>query len=95
MSDDRFLERLRGDARQLQFEPDEVAMRRVSARIRASIDRPSVFDLITHWIRPIAASVAAIALAAVIALGAMSRTDSLRYDEPPEISMAGDSYSVE
>ena len=73
MTDETFFERLRSDARQLQHLPDDVTVTRLSARIRArlaapAIAQPTVAQLLAGWLRPLAAVVAAIALAATLSI---------------------------
>jgi hypothetical protein len=75
MTDDRFFERLRDDARHLQYTPDDVAVSRLSARVRAClVAQPSVAQLLAGWLRPLSAVVAAIALAATLSIGWELRT---------------------
>lgn len=101
MSEDRFFERLRNDAAPLRYEPDAVAMTRVAARIRASIEaQPSVAQFLAAWFRPLGATLAAIALAATIGISyANHRTDeaatmSAYTSTSIDVSVAGDSYRV-
>jgi hypothetical protein len=75
MTDDRFFQRLRDDARQLQFAPDEVTVVRLTARIRARVAAPpTVSQMLAGWLRPIAAAVAAVALASVLGLSWTEQT---------------------
>lgn len=96
MSDDRFLERLRDDAAQLHYVPEDQAIwTRLVARVRERIDQPTVPDLIASWVRPLAASLAVLTMAALIGMAAFDQDESLTVaSEPIEISMAGESYSV-
>jgi hypothetical protein len=67
MSDDRFFERIRAEAQPLQYVPGDEALTRLSARIRARVAAPpTVAQLLANWFRPLAVSVAALALAAAI-----------------------------
>jgi hypothetical protein len=69
MTDDKFFERLREDARQLQFPLDSMTMTRLGARIRARVTAPAtVSQMLAGWLRPLAATVAAMALAAVVSI---------------------------
>lgn len=96
MNDDAFLTRVRDAARALQYSPADMALNRVSARIRERLARPTVAELLARWFRPVAASVTAVAIVASLALNLFEReSETLAFDEPIEISMAGDSYSVE
>jgi hypothetical protein len=95
MSENDFFERLRKDARPLRYEPDPVALSRIRARIRATIERPSVAQILAAWFRPVLAAVAAIAAVAVLTLTRLDTTDEVSFGEQTvEITMGGDSYSV-
>jgi hypothetical protein len=96
MSEDRFLDRLRADARQLRYEPDDdFVWTRLSARIRQRIAEPTVIDLLARWFRPVAASLVAVAIVAGVGLTLIDATDSTAMNpDSVEISMAGDIYSV-
>jgi hypothetical protein len=96
MIEDKFLMRLRDDARRLQYSPDDLVVNRISGRIRARLSTPGVAELLARWFRPIAASLAALAIAGAVALGVAERgDDALTYDDSIEISVAGESYRVE
>lgn len=65
MSKDRFLERVRSEAQQLRYEPSDVAMTRMSARIRARVAAaPTASQLLANWMRPLTVSLGALAVAA-------------------------------
>lgn len=101
MTDETFFERLRNDARQLQHQPDDVTVTRLTARIRArlagpAIAQPTVAQLLAGWLRPLAAVVAAIALAATLSITWETRNhehDTLMVDQiaanTTEISVDG------
>lgn len=93
MSEDRFLDRVREDARQLRFEGDDLMWSRLSARIRGRIATPTVVELLARWFRPIAASLGAIAIVASVGL-TMIGEPAVSSDEA-RITMAGDVYSVD
>ena len=102
MSDDRFLERLREDARTLRYEPvDSAIWTRLPARIRARLHASpaSASQLLASWFRPIAASLTAIALAATIGLAWFDQPRDTTANETisangVDIMMDGDSYRV-
>jgi hypothetical protein len=97
MSEDRFFERLRADAAALRHEPDELALRRIRARIRERVETPTtVFTLLAAWFRPLAATFAAVAIAAAIGAAALSLSEDTTSlgDTTVEITMAGDTYRV-
>jgi hypothetical protein len=94
MSEDRFLESLRRDARRLRYESDDESWMRLAARIRQRIAQPTVMEILAAWFRPVAASVAALGIAAAIGLTFIESADSTAMTEQVEISMAGDVYSV-
>lgn len=81
MSEDRFLERLREDARALQYEPaDDATWTRLAARIGARVQsQPSVAQLLSAWLRPIGLSFAALAVVATVSIASIELT------EPPTV----------
>ena len=91
--DDKFFERLRGDAAPLRYEVDAAAAVRIRERIHERIaPRPSIADVIASWLRPLTAGLAALAIAAVIGL-TMSGNDAASFgDQAVEIVMGGDTY---
>lgn len=93
---DEFFERLRADAKSLQHRPDAASLARIRAAIESRIaPRPTVMELLAAWFRPVAAAMAAVALAAAIGVAAFDRTDTTNtYDDAIEIVMAGETYSV-
>jgi hypothetical protein len=105
MTDDTFLERLRDDARQLQFEPDDVMASRIAARVRARVSDESaggVSLLLARWFRPVVASLAALSLAAVVGVGWLELRpepapglDAVSSSQTVDVSVGGDVFSVE
>ncbi|HKS24585.1 MAG TPA: hypothetical protein VJZ76_17420 [Thermoanaerobaculia bacterium] len=91
MSDDNFLERLRGDARQLRYEPGDFAFVRLQARVRERLTQPTAAQFLASWFRPISASLAAMAL--VAALGTAYYVDDTR-DQVTMDSMASNSVEI-
>jgi hypothetical protein len=98
MTEDKFFERLRDDARPLRYEGDAFLSTRIAAGVRERIMRPvTVAQLLAAWMRPLAASLAALVLTVTIGL-----TWSQRHQEstetigsnPIEIAMAGETYGV-
>lgn len=105
MSEDRFFDRLREDARPLRFEPDDFMTTRVAARIRERIQSPATASqVLARWFRPLAASLSALALAATIGIVWIDRSGTPDVQQPTveslsatntiEISAAGDVYRV-
>ncbi len=104
MSEDRFFERLREDARPIRFEPDDFMATRIAARVRERISAPAtVAGVLARWSRPLAASMTALALAATIGIFWIDRAgaapngalESLASNSNPvEIAVAGDVYRV-
>ena len=104
MNEEKFFDRLREDARQLRYEPDAFMTTRIASRVReriAAAQSPSVSLFLARWLRPIAASMTAIALAACLSLAWTERNstdaatfDSLSADNAIDISFAGDTYRV-
>ena len=76
--DDLFFERLRSDAAILRFEPDnEILWSRLKARVRGGIRTikatPTVSQLLASWMRPVAASLAILAIAGSVVVGVENR----------------------
>ena len=102
MNEDQFFDRLREDARPLQFEPDAFMTMRIAARVRERIDTaPTVSLFLARWLRPIAASLSALALVACVSVAWIEQRstngaslDSLSASNGMEISVDGDTYSV-
>jgi hypothetical protein len=107
MTDEQFFERLRGDAAPLRYEPDAFTLARIRARIRERIARPlarpTVAQLLAAWFRPLAATLSAIALTAVLVVATTDESDvsngnpsigESNVETNVEIVMAGDTYSV-
>lgn len=96
MTDDKFFERLRADAASLRHEPDPVTLARIRARIAERIaPRPTVAQLLAAWFRPLAATLAAVAVAALIALTSADTSETAFGEEPVEIVVAGEPYLVD
>lgn len=94
MSEDRFLDRVREDARHLRYELDPVATARVAARIRSRLGEPSVAQWIAGWFRPLAAALSALALVAGIGIALLDRNQNVSIGDPIQYTVAGDTYSV-
>ena len=62
MNDDRFLERLRDDAPRLRYQPDDVLLTRLTARVRERVaSQPTVESFLARWFRPLAMSLGVLA----------------------------------
>jgi hypothetical protein len=95
MSENDFFERLRADAKPLRYQPDEIALSRIRAQIRATIERPTVAEMLAAWFRPVLAAVAAIAAIAVFTLTSLDPNEQATLGEQNvEIVMGDDSYRV-
>lgn len=101
MDDDRFFERLRDDARQLRYDAGELMLSRLTARVRARVAaQPSVESFLARWFRPLAASLAALALAAILGVqwyeSAQQQTslEAAMSADPLEISVDGNTYTL-
>ncbi len=100
MSNENFLEELRGDARQLRYEPDDATWTRLQARVRERIAaHPTVAQLLAAWLRPVGASLAALSLVAALSATWLVQTrDTATVDSMAsssvEVSVGGDTYSV-
>ena len=102
-NDDKFFDRLRNDARSLRYEPDDVMRARLAARIRARVavtSQPGVVQLLARWFRPLAASLAALALAAPLSVvwieSSSDPSTSLEAlsSHSLDLQMDGENYSV-
>ncbi len=98
MTDEQFFERLREDARPLQYAGDDFLAARMTARVRERLDRPAtVSQFLAAWLRPIAASLAALILSLTFGLTWSARhqdtADSIS-SNPIEIAMAGENFGV-
>ncbi|HEX6095460.1 MAG TPA: hypothetical protein VF432_03970 [Thermoanaerobaculia bacterium] len=92
--DDKFFERLRGDAASLRHRVDDATLARIHARIRERIaPKPTVADVLASWFRPLAAGLTALALAAAIGL-TVNVSEGSFDEEQVEIVMGGDTYRV-
>ena len=101
MSDDRFFERLRDDAARLRYQADDVALTRLTARVRARIaEQPTVESFLARWFRPLAASLATLAIAATLGVQWYERTqqsntlEAAMSADPVEISVDGNTYTL-
>ena len=94
MSEDKFLDHVRADARQLRYEIDSVATTRMTAGIRSRLSDPTVSQWIAGWFRPLAAALSALALIAGIGVALLDRNQNLSIGDPIQYTVAGDTYSV-
>lgn len=103
MTDDKFFERLRDDATPLRYEPDDVALTRLSARVRervAAAAAPTAAQLLARWFRPLAVSLAALSLIAALSVGWYERNqqqvtlEAAMDTDPVEISVDGTVYTL-
>jgi hypothetical protein len=99
MTEDKFFEQLRADARVLQREGDDFLAARLTARVRERITRPTtVAQFLAGWARPVAASLAALVLSVTISFTWTQRQqDSAETiaSNPIDIAMAGELYGVD
>jgi hypothetical protein len=104
MNDDLFFERLRKDAWQLRYDADDIALTRLSARVRERVAAPppSVALFLARWFRPLAASLAALAIAATIGVEWYASAQQQQPNtieaamsaDPVEISMDGNTFTL-
>src|SRR3954447_3764051 len=107
IENDDFLERLRADARQLRFEPDDITSARIAARVRDRIAAEShagIAYVLARWFRPVVASLATLAVVAALGVQWLEQSprdvpgttlDSLTSTQTVDISVGGDTFSVE
>jgi len=96
MTDEKFFERLGADAAALRYEPDDVMRTRIAAAVRLRIRTramPTVSQLLASWFRPLAASMAALALVASIGLAFLdapaAEQEASFGSNPVEVSIGG------
>lgn len=103
---DNFLDRLRTDARQLRYEPDEMMSIRIAARVRERIvaeSQSGIAQILARWFRPVVASLATLALVATLGIQWAEQSpdpsavslDSMTSTQSVDISLGGDTFSVE
>lgn len=102
---DDFFDRLRTDARQLRYEPDEMMSIRIAARVRERIAAESqsgIAPVLARWFRPVVASLATLALVATLGIqwaeqshDAAASLDTMTSTQTVDISVGGDTFSVE
>jgi len=100
-----FFDRLRTDARQLRYEPDEMMSIRIAARVRERIAAESqsgIAPVLARWFRPVVASLATLALVATLGIqwaeqshDAATSLDTMTSTQTVDISVGGDTFSVE
>jgi hypothetical protein len=106
IDDDNFLKRLRVEARQLRFEPDDMMTTRITARVRERIAAESqsgIAQVLARWFRPVVASLATLALVAALGVQWLEQSrdvpvtslDALTSTQTVDISVGGDTFSVE
>ena len=106
MTDDDFLDRLRGEARQLRFEPDDLMTTRIAASVRGRIATESqagIALVLARWFRPVVASLATLALVAALGVQWLEQSreapvttlDAITSTQSVDISVGGDTFSVE
>lgn len=103
MNEEQFFDRLRDDARRLRYDADAFMTTRIAARVRERIAAPppGVSTFLARWLRPIAASMSAVALAACVSAAVIERAntnaatvESLSADSGVDVTFAGDLYRV-
>ena len=103
---DNFLDRLRTDARQLRYEPDEMMSIRIAAHVRERIAAESqtgIAQILARWFRPVVASLATLALVATLGIqwaeqshdASSTWLDTMTSTQSDDISLGGDTFSVE
>ncbi len=95
MNDDDFLESLRVSGRELRYEPGEMALGRIEARVRERVAaEETIAGTLAGWLRPLAGAMlaaAAISFATIIWLS-VDPADALLAGA--DISIAEDYYRV-
>lgn len=95
MNDDRYLESLREEARGLRYEPGEVALGRIEARVRERVaERESLAGTLAGWLRPLAGAMLAAAALSIATLVWLSVEPADALLAGADISIAEDYYRV-
>ena len=102
MSEDNFLDRLREDAHALRYEADDTALTRLSARVRERVTAPpTAVQFLARWFRPVAVSLATLAVVATLGVQWYERTqqqpatlEAAMSADPVEISVDGNTYTL-
>lgn len=101
MTDDKFFENLRDDAQRLRYQPDDVMLSRLSARVRERVTAaPTVAQFLARWFRPVAASLAVLAVVATLGVQYVeskqqpTTLEAAMSADPVEISVDGDVYTL-
>jgi hypothetical protein len=106
IDDDKFLEQLRTDARPLRFEPDDMMTTRIASRVRERIageGQTGIAQVLARWFGPVVTSLATLALVAMLGVQWLEQSndisgatlDSLSSTQTVDISVGGDTFSVE
>lgn len=106
IENDEFLDRLRANARQLRFEPDDMMTTRIAARVRERIaaeTQNGIAQVLARWFGPVVTSLATLALVAMLGVQWFEQSndisgttlDSLSSTQTVDISVGGDTFSVE
>ena len=106
IDDDPFLKQLRTNARQLRFEPDDMMSTRIAARVRERIAaeaQSGMAQVLARWFGPVVTSLATLALVAMLGVQWFEQSsdvsattiDSLSSTQTVDISVGGDTFSVE
>lgn len=95
MSEERFLESLRGEARALRYEPDDLAIGRMEARVRDRVAaEETVVGILAAWIRPLAGAMLAATALSIAMFVWISREPADALLAGADISIAEDYYRV-
>lgn len=106
IENDDFLDRLRTNARQLRFEPDDMMTTRIAAHVRERIAaeaQSGIAQVLARWFGPVVTSLATLALVATLGVQWFEQSsdttgttlDSLSSTQTVDISVGGDTFSVE
>ncbi len=95
MSEDDFLESLRGKARELRYEPGDMALGRIEARVRERVaERETLAGTLAGWLRPLAGAMIAAAAISIMTLVALSAEPADALLAGADLSIAEDYYRV-
>jgi len=95
MNEDDFLESLRDEGRALRYEPGDVAIGRIEARVRERVaETETIAGALAAWLRPLAGAMLAATALSIATLVWISREPADALLAGADISIAEDYYRV-
>ncbi|MBI2213485.1 MAG: hypothetical protein HYU52_07555 [Acidobacteria bacterium] len=95
MNDDDFLKTLRAEGSELRFDPGEVVLGRIEARVRSRLSEvESISETLARWLRPLAGAMFAAAAISVATLVWLSIEPADALLASADVSIVEDYYRV-